>query len=59
LRLQHYDRRPFADLIDDRDAIRERFVAHGGIRPTWSKSQESAIEPAVDCPVDHAPTAAS
>jgi hypothetical protein len=27
-----------AHLIDDRDEIRERFVAYGRIRPTWSKS---------------------
>jgi hypothetical protein len=45
-----------AHLIDDGDEIREGFVAHGRIWPTWSKSQESAIEPAVDRPVDHAPT---
>jgi hypothetical protein len=45
-----------ARLIDDGDEIRVRFVAHGRIRPLWSKSQESAIEPAVDRPVDHAPT---
>jgi hypothetical protein len=31
-------------------------VAHGRIGPMWSKSQEGAIEPAVDRPVDHAPT---
>jgi hypothetical protein len=37
-----------AHLIDDGDEIRERFVADGRIWPMWSKSQESAIEPAVD-----------
>jgi hypothetical protein len=36
-----------AHLIDDGDEIRERFVAHGRIWPMWSKSWESAIEPAV------------
>jgi hypothetical protein len=52
-------RRPLdfsARLIDDGDEIRERFVAHGRVWPMWSKSQESAIEPAVDRPVDDAPT---
>jgi hypothetical protein len=33
-----------AHLIDDCDEIRERFVAHGRIRPMWSKRQEGAIE---------------
>jgi hypothetical protein len=45
-----------AHLIDGGAEIRERFVAHSRIRPMWSKRQESAIEPAVDSPVDHAPT---
>jgi hypothetical protein len=40
----------FDHLIDDGDEIRKRFVAHGRIRPMWSKPQESAIEPAVDRP---------
>src|ERR1700689_886775 len=46
----------FDHLIDDGDEIRKRFVAHGRIRPMWSKPQESAIEPAVDRPVNHPPT---
>jgi hypothetical protein len=39
-----------AHLIDDGDEIRERFVAHGPIRPMRSKRQERAIEIAVDHP---------
>jgi hypothetical protein len=46
----------FDHLIDDGDEIRKRFVAHGRIRPMWSKPQESAIEPAVDRPVNYPPT---
>jgi hypothetical protein len=46
----------FDHLIDDGDEIRKRFVAHGRIRPMWSKPQESAIELAVDRTVDHPPT---
>jgi hypothetical protein len=39
-----------AHLIDVGDEIRERFVAHGPIRPMRSKRQERAIEIAVDHP---------
>src|ERR1700733_5726460 len=46
----------FDHLIDDGHEIRKRFVAHGRIRPMWSKPQESAIEPAVYRPVNHPPT---
>jgi hypothetical protein len=44
-----------AHLIDEGHEIRERFVAHGPIRPMCSKRQERAIEIAVDRPVDHPP----
>ena len=45
-----------AHLIDEGHEIRERFVAHGPIRPMCSKRQERAIEIAVGRPVDHPPT---